>query len=201
MKKSQLILAVAASALLAGCAAAPLSNTASRNAPLSSSTNQAGLASAYAVTQLNIVVPSNLKVSEKNVIFPNADIVWRGDAPGNRHQQVEKILKESLGAGVATLNSGRPAIVDIELQRFHSLTDRARYMTATNLHNHSIKFKMYIRDAQTGELIEERKVDGSLKAFAGYQAIAAEQRGETQKVRISRHLTQLIRQELGARPI
>ena len=42
------------------------------------------LAAQYDVAEVKIVVPQTLRVSEANSYRPNADIVWRGDPPGDR---------------------------------------------------------------------------------------------------------------------
>ena len=54
-----------------------------------------------------------------------------------------------------------------------------------------------LKDPQTGELVEEpRKVQADLKGYGGSRAIAADQQGQTQKVRITDHLAQVINAEL-----
>ena len=57
---------------------------------------------------------------------------------------------------------------------------------------------MQIRDLSTGlALGEPRLVKADLDAFGGQQALRAEARGQTQKVRITNHLAEVIRQELS----
>jgi len=50
----------------------------------------------YNVVDYSVRVPSNLTISEANSYYPVADIVWRGDALGDRHMQVAKIFQDSL---------------------------------------------------------------------------------------------------------
>ena len=146
------------------------------------------------VASVNVIVPTELKVSEANRYYPNGDIVWREDGMGNRHAQVAKIVNDAMIAGTQGFNGPVPVTLDIQVSRFHALSEKARY-TVGGVHN--IIFTMVLRDARTGEqLTTPRKVETDLEAFGGQQAISAESRGLTQKVRISGHLAEVIRQEL-----
>ncbi|QUJ77513.1 hypothetical protein KDD17_05860 [Sulfitobacter albidus] len=154
----------------------------------------AALRENIAVSQINVRVPERLKVSEANRYYPLGDIVWREDPIGDRHAQVEKIFRDALATGTAAFQGEVPVILDVEVQRFHSLTEKARYTVGGV---HSIKFRMVLRDAKTGEFLSEpHLVEADLDAFGGQQAVNAEARGLTQKVRISNHLAEVIRQEL-----
>jgi Family of unknown function (DUF6778) len=147
------------------------------------------------VNSVTVRVPRSLKVSEANRFLPSGDIVWREDPIGDRYAQVQKIFEDAMTRGVAPLNG--PVGVDIEVQvlRFHALTEKARYTVGGV---HSITFDLAIRDSETGELVVPvRTVRADLDAFGGKQALAAEARGQTQKVRISDHLAEVIRQELS----
>jgi hypothetical protein len=178
--------------------------TATRAAPVDASvaapTSDAGvlapdLIGNLKVVSLNVDVPQSLVVSEANRYLPSGDIVWREDPIGDRHAQVKAILEAGLTAGAAPLNGEREVVVDIVLTRFHALTEKARY-TVGGLHN--IKFGMRVRDAATGEvLMGPKHVNASLDALGGTAAIQAENRGITQKVRITNHLAQVIRKELS----
>jgi hypothetical protein len=146
------------------------------------------------VARVNVSVPTSLKVSEANRYYPKGDIVWREDPIGNRHAQVSKIVHDAMTAGTSTFSGPVPVILDIEVVRFHALSEKARYTVGGD---HNIIFKMVLRDAQTGELLSEpRQINTNLDAFGGQQAISAEARGLTQKVRISGHLAEVIRQEM-----
>ena len=86
-------------------------------------------------------------------------------------------------------------IVDVELVRFHSLTERTRYSVGGV---HSIKFDLTVLDAATGEVLEAtRRINGDLPALGGYAALAADNAGQGQKVRITAHLVQLFTNELS----
>ena len=43
---------------------------------------------------IHVVAPTTLKVSEGNTYYPNADIVWREDSPGNRYEQVSGLIEK-----------------------------------------------------------------------------------------------------------
>ncbi|MEP2921110.1 DUF6778 family protein [Sulfitobacter sp.] len=146
------------------------------------------------VAKINVSVPTSLKVSEANRYYPPGDIVWRGDAIGNRHEQVARIVYDAMTTGTASFQGPNPVILDIQLVRFHSLSEKARY-TVGGVHH--VVFNMAVRDATTGQFLSEpRRVDTDLAAFGGQQAKTAEANGLTQKVRISGHLGEVIRQQL-----
>lgn len=153
-------------------------------------------ASAFHITQINVDVPQSLKVSEANRYYPSGDIVWREDPLGDRHDQVKAIFQTALQRGADTMTSGAPVVLDVKVSRFHALTEKARYTVGGV---HSIAFTMQLRDATTGALIgEPHQVKAALKAFGGQHAIEAEARGETQKVRITAHLADVLRQEMAS---
>ena len=146
------------------------------------------------VAQINVRVPTKLKVSEANRYYPSGDIVWREDPMGNRHEQVARIVYDAMSAGTSTFQGPVPVILDVQVERFHALSEKARY-TVGGVHH--VVFSMVLRDAKTGEFLSEpRRVETDLEAFGGQQAITAEARGLTQKVRISGHLAEVIRQQM-----
>ncbi|SLN44332.1 hypothetical protein TRL7639_02349 [Falsiruegeria litorea R37] len=146
------------------------------------------------VNSVTVLVPRSLKVSEANRYLPRGDIVWREDPIGDRHAQVQKIVQDAIVRGVTPLNGPVSAEVVIQVKRFHALTEKARYTTGGV---HSITFDLALKNAKTGELlVPVREVRADLDAFGGQQALQAEARGLTQKVRITNHLAEVIRQEL-----
>lgn len=175
-------------------------DTATRNAPLETTVQRAA-AMPLDVQEIRVSVPKSLKASEANMYYPMGDIVWREDGPGDRHAQVKAIFETALARGVAGgAPGGMPAVLDVEVTRFHALSEKARYTVGGV---HSIQFIMTLRDPKTGAAYGPSKpVKASFKAYGGQAAIAAEQRGITQKVRITDHLAGVIRAELGmpARP-
>lgn len=139
-------------------------------------------------------VPRSLKVSEANRYLPAGDIVWRGDPIGDRHAQVKAIFETAMVRGAQNIEGDRPVDLLISVKRFHALTEKARYTTG-GIHN--IEFSMALADPVTGDILKPWKdVRADLEAFGGQQAILAEARGETQKVRITAFLAEVLRQEL-----
>lgn len=150
--------------------------------------------SPVSVQDITVRVPRSLKVSEANRYLPAGDIVWRGDPIGDRHAQVQAIFETAMDRGAKQLDGPVPVDLDIQVRRFHALTEKARY-TVGGLH--SITFDLAIKDPRTGELlVPVRTVRADLDGFGGQQAIEAESRGLTQKVRITNHLAEVLRQEL-----
>lgn len=148
----------------------------------------------YRLETVRFAAPADLTVSEANSFYPVADIVWRGDPFGDRKAQISEIFETAIRQGAEGLNGDTPVIVDVTLARFHSLTERTRYSVGGV---HSIKFDLTIRDAETGAVLEPtRRIDADLPGLGGQSAIMAEQRGETQKVRILAHLTAVFRDNL-----
>lgn len=163
----RLALVGVAAAFLTACNAVEINE---REVPV---TAQA-LARDYSVATLNIDVPRDLKVSEANLYFPIADIVWREELSGDRYAQVEAIFEDGMAFGVSQLRGSRRVVVDVEVARFHSLTQKARYSIGGV---HSIKFYLTISDAATGAVIEPRRfIEADFTAFGGSQAVAAEAR-------------------------
>ena len=193
MKTLKLIVMLVLGAMVSACAAV---DTATRNARFEPQQPEfVQTLPTMRVTEINVLVPQTLKVSERNSYYPGGDIVWRGDAIGNRHQQVKAIFDTALSQGTAQMDGIVPVRLDIRVDRFHALTEKARYTIGGV---HSITFVLQIRDLSTGlALGEPRLVKADLDAFGGQQALRAEARGQTQKVRITNHLAEVIRQELS----
>lgn len=200
MKRSNLVLAIALVAVLSAC-----NNMTTRNAPLEQipQSTMPGLTTgikssqslAWHVQDVRVNVPDSLTVSEANLYMPGSDIVWREGPYGDRRRQVGEILDLAVSQATLGMNGGEPVFIDINVKRFHALSQKAR---ATIGGQHTIIFEVCIRDAATEtELIEPFPVEIKLKAFGGQKAIDAEMRGETQKVRISREVTSVMRHYLG----
>ena len=150
--------------------------------------------SPVSINSILVRVPRSLKVSERNSYLPRGDIVWRGDPIGDRHLQIQRIFEAALLRDAAELKGPVKVDLEIDVKRFHALTEKARYTTGGV---HSITFDLSIKDPATGELVVPvRTIRADLEGFGGQQAILADARGETQKVRITNHLTEVIRQEL-----
>ena len=46
----------------------------------------------YSIAAFDVLAPRTLEVSEANLYYPIADIVWRGDPFGDRYEQIEAIF-------------------------------------------------------------------------------------------------------------
>jgi hypothetical protein len=151
------------------------------------------------VQEVAILVPDTLRVSESNAYYPLADIVWRGEPRGDRHAQVRAIFDQAATRATAERSKGAPVSVEIEVTRFHALTEKARYTVGGV---HSIKFQLTVKDAKTGEILEEpRLINGDLPAAGGSTALEEDAMGLTQKVLITQHLADVIATELAPGPV
>lgn len=196
MKPLKIIAFGGIAAILTACSGADI---VSRNAPLETPRVATQAASQvvrdYALHSIRFAVPEDMTVSEANSYYPIADIVWRGDPLGNRPAQITEIFQTAIQGAGEGLTGSTQITVDVELVRFHSLTERTRYSVGGV---HSIKFDLTIRDANTGAIIEPtRRIDGDFAGLGGYAAMAADNAGQGQKVRITTHLTSLFFQELS----
>jgi len=187
---------IAALMLGLGLSACASVETATRNAPLEAPALRPA-AVPLDVQEVRVNVPRSLRVSEANRYLPGGDIVWREDAPGDRHAQVAAILNDAVERGVAGLpEGGLPVVLDVEVTKFHALSEKARYTIGGV---HAIQFTYTLRDPETGAALTPPKfVKADFKALGGKKAIAAERQGITQKVRITEHVAHVIRAELGA---
>ena len=153
------------------------------------------LKSQFTVAAINIIVPRSLKSSEANTFRPNADIVWRGEAPGDRHLQVAAIFNAAMATGTAGMVTGRAVALDIEVTRFHCLTEKTRFTVGGV---HSMHFLLTVRDAASGEIIQPaRLVVADVKAAGGSRALAEDYAGRTQMVVVQERLAEVIRRELS----
>ncbi|MGC9417620.1 MAG: DUF6778 family protein [Rhodovulum sp.] len=154
----------------------------------------------WRVSAINVTVPDNLTVSEENVYAPVADIVWRGDAPGDRRAQVAAIFERAAWQGAAGLRGPRAVRLSVDVTRFHALSDTAR-LRLTRSGVHDIAFVARITDARTNEVLADPEaIRADIIAYTGEDALAAEREGQTQKVRITNHLTRVFAGWLGAGP-
>lgn len=204
MKPIRLIFALTAAAGLSACASV---DTATRNAPVQTVpiavapvvapvTDEAGQVQAepYAISEITVRVPRALHVSEANTYKPRADIVWREDPLGDRYQQIETLVTAGLAPLKQMMTDGRAVLVDVQFTKFHALTQKTRYTVGGT---HDLHFFLTVRDAQTGQVLQApRLIETELKAYGGAAALEAMSRGETQKLRIQRHLLSVISQEL-----
>ena len=141
-----------------------------------------------------MAVPEELTVSEANTFVPRADIVWREDPRGNRKHQVQAIMTNAIAQGVSKVAEGQPVTMEVRLNTFHAVTEKARYTVGGK---HNINFDYLLRDVSTGlPVAEVKNIDASLKAYGGTKAVAAENCGETQKVRITQRVRDVMYREM-----
>ena len=148
----------------------------------------------YTVARMQFHAPDDLRISEGNGYYPFVDVVWRGDPVGDRIAQIGAIFETAMDRGAADLDGATPVIVDIALKRFHGVTERTRYSVG-GVYN--MVFYMTVLDARTGAVIEPpREVVANLSAPGGNAALVAEMHGQTEKVRVTDYLTQVLHDEL-----
>lgn len=197
MKIMRVIAGVALVASVSACASVPSGDDAvTRTTPFEAETGAAALPDApFTVRDVRVSVPKTLTVSEADGFYPNADIVWREDPYGDRHQQVASLVTEAMTRGTEALSGSEQVILEVQINQFHALTQRARY-TIGGLHE--ITFSYRVLDARSGEeIVSARNVDATFSGYGGKKALEAERQGITQKVRISDHLAGVIRSELA----
>lgn len=191
MKYVRMVALICMGAAVSGCATTDI---ASRNAPFEAP-SAAAMAPSMSIASYQVRVPQSLKVSEANLYYPPGDIVWREDPLGDRHVQVQKIFEQSLARAEPAVKGKMPVRLDIEVTRFHALSEKTRYTIGGR---HSIHFVMNFLDPETGAPIAPpREIDATFKAYGGQQALEAERKGLTQKVRITSHLAGVFQKELG----
>lgn len=196
MKMRHFIGLAALAVSVAGCASV---ETVSRDVPmiapqLESMAAQTQIQRSYDVRDIRVSFPADLSISEANSYYPIADVVWRGDPFGDRRTQIAQIFATSFRQGSSDLQGDMPVIVGINVERFHSLTERTRYSIGGT---HSIRFGLTIYHGETGAIVEDtRIITADLVALGGQAAVMAEARGETQKSRIITHLGMVAAQEL-----
>ncbi|MEO0701711.1 MAG: DUF6778 family protein [Pseudomonadota bacterium] len=184
-------LACCATALIAGCG--NFGAIATDVAPLAAAETVSNPRD-YSVSQINIMVPETLTVSEAHSYFPRADIVWREDPPGDRRQQIAAVLNTAAERGTAGFDGGREVALNVEVVMFHALTERARYSVGGV---HDIDLLLSVTDAETGAVIEPpREINAALRGFGGARAVEANLSGEVPKVRLTEHLAGVFQAEL-----
>ncbi|PUB19191.1 DUF6778 family protein [Yoonia sediminilitoris] len=148
----------------------------------------------YALRGLTFSAVPDLVVSEEAALYPIADVVWRGDPPGPRIAQIEAMFETAVARNRTVLDGPQPIIIDIQLIRFHGVTERTRYSVG-GIYN--IIFSMTVRDAGSGAIIEPaRVIAANLDAPGGSDAIRLERSGQTEKVRVTEFLSSVLQAEL-----
>ena len=150
--------------------------------------------SQYDVGNITVTVPRSLVVSEANLFYPSADIVWHGEPVGDRHAQVEAILAEAAATGTVMMTRGPKVDVEITLVRFHAVTEKTR---ASFDGVHSMQFLLTVRDPAGAILDGPRLVVAETPAAGGVRARAEDAAGLTQRVVVTARLARAFRSELS----
>ena len=151
------------------------------------------------VTQVISTVPDYLTVSNDNTFAPNADIVWHGEPFGDRKKQVAAIFEEAATAAGAPLSGARKVAISTQVLHFHGVTPIATNRAPGAVHN--IAFRAQVFDARTRDPVTGiSTIDADLEANVGSTAVTAALEGETERLRIVRHLTRVMQGWLGIGP-
>ena len=185
------VLKIMSFALLAACSAGWETTY---DAPIEASMSQK-----WNVRAVTVGVPEGLTTTEDNTFTPDADVVWHGEEFGDRKAQAAAILQTGIKQGARGLRGHQPVNLNVVLQEFHAVTPKARAEAPSAVHN--ISYTIQVMDARTGEpLTDPQLIRADLEAFTGQAAYEAFTRGETQKVRITRHLKDVTAGWLGIGP-
>lgn len=160
----------------------------------------ADVARSWRLSEVRVAVPKSLVVSEAKTLLPTADIVWREDPLGDRHDQVGRIVQNAVLRGAQGLKGARPVIIDITVTRFHALTFEAE-QAGSDWGVHNVDFTAQILDARTGEvLVGPTAIRAETPAWSGARMKAARAKGITQKSMITNHVAATIAGWLGLGP-
>ena len=180
-------------AVLAGCQGNP--EASARTVPLTEAAVGRMETQNWRLAALDVVVPQTLTVSEENSIKPRADIVWREDLCCDRHGQVDQLMTGALERALASLGGSQPVRVELQVTRFHALTERTRYSIGGE---HEIEFILTVFDAGSGAVLRgPRPVDLTFPAAGGDRALANEARGYFQRDAITDRLIVWAQVEFG----
>lgn len=162
------------------------------DAPISASSKSV---SDWSLRAVRVTAPKSLSVStDPNERYPKTKIVWWEDAPGDRHAQVERIVKDAVQRGAQQMRGNTGVFIDVQVLLFHAVTPRARQIGRSSWHD--ISLSVAVRDQRSGEVLANAVLQPDLDALHGEAAAAAVARGETQKARISRQIAAVVQQWL-----
>lgn len=165
-------------------------------APVTAGSEAEAAIGPVALQAITFTFPDDLIISESNGYYPFADVVWRGDAVGDRRLQIAAMFEEAANRhiGARPLPDAQPVIAEITLRRFHGVTERTRFSVGGV---YSIRFDLQLLDAGTREpLGEVRTIQADLPAPGGIAAVELERAGQTERVRVVDHLTWTLQREL-----
>jgi len=150
------------------------------------------------VHDVQVSVPDTLTTSDVNILRPNVDVIWFGDPPGDRLEQVGVVLSDAIKDAAQSLmpeNLHRPVIIEATMMQFHSLTPRARAFVGGI---HKVKFTIQVVDQKTGEILAGPSViQADEFAYGNWKAVRADAEGQTMKVRITNRIVDVVGDWLG----
>lgn len=154
----------------------------------------------WRVTEVAVTVPETASVSEEDVFTPVADIVWRGEAEGDRRFQVARIVREAATAATADMTGSTPVRLEVDVTRFHSVSQVARaYLTRSGVND--IRFDIRVVDPASGTVLaSETGVRAPSPALVGPAAVEAARAGGSERARIVDHLTGVFSGWFGTGP-
>lgn len=161
-----------------------------------------GLAGRYRVSRIDIAVPRELRVSEsEKSLMPDADIVWKGDPPGDRYAQIEAILRDGAERGVQALHGSTPAVLRITLRRFHALNNAARYFAPDGAGVYTIRFDAGLFLARSGTpILPMQRIDADFPARTSTGAQEEDEQGISQRSLIEEQIARTLAGWLGTGP-
>jgi len=153
----------------------------------------------WAAGVVKVSVPARLSVNTENSYLPKADIVWHEDPAGDPRAHVGDIVETGAIRAMKRLTGARPVVIAVEVQRFHALTQRARYTAPFGRHN--VLLHVQVFDQLTGRsLSEPAEINASFLAYTGAQAVQAEENGLTQRIRLQRRIEAELAYWMGVGP-
>lgn len=153
----------------------------------------------WRVSQINVTVPDRLTVSNQNTFYPNADIVWHGDPPGDRRAQVQKIVQDAARTATSGLRGGTPVVMNLTLEQFHGVSPITLAQAPEAVYN--MQFTGQIVDARSGAaLTAPTYIFADAPALVGEAGVYAAQFGPSQTEQVTDHLVATFRGWLGIGP-
>ncbi|HEY0274851.1 MAG TPA: DUF6778 family protein [Paenirhodobacter sp.] len=165
-----------AAALLAGCA-----DDGDRWQIAYAQPVPADVARTWRVTGVHVVTPDTLTTSDVDGWTPDYDVVWHGDAAGDRRAQVSALMTTAIGTATQDLRGKTPVRIAVTVQQFHAITPKVeRYANFSGVHD--IRFTIQVFNAKTGKpLTQPTVVEADAPALVGGKARKARADGYTQK--------------------
>lgn len=157
----------------------------------------------WRVADVRVSVPANLTVSEEDTLIPKADIVWHGDAAGDRKAQAADIVRQGVLAGANGLRGGQRVTMEVTLLRFHALTPRAYSVAPTWAGVNNIIYDVTVRDGSGAVLLGPQHIEADMPAVVAKGNPPAEAQrvpgGQTRRALVA-HVANVTRAWLGLGP-